>query len=202
MQSHHHFKVPSYFTKRWVVFSIALTLVLLLYLFKDASTIIRVGSAFAFILAFYLADHLFDLRFSLLHYFFILFMAVTAFLLSPLYYIYPNYDKIQHFLLPLLYASIVFWIVRRTNSPRWMQLTFTFFIVVGTLAIFEVGEFLLDQLFNLQLQGVFLRNLQGFVKYKIIQDRNTDTMIDISLGILGSLLYVVIHAYKKRIGKF
>jgi hypothetical protein len=74
---------------------------------------------------------------------------------------------------------------------KW-KLTFTFFIMVGLLSIFELGEYILDYFFNLKLQGVFLRNLQGLEKYNILMDRNDDTMADLGLGIISSLIYVII----------
>ena len=62
-------------------------------------------------------------------------------------------------------------------------------------------EFILDTLFDLKLQGVFIRDYSGIAKLKIIQDRNDDTMIDLILGTISSLIFVTakttIFYYKK-----
>jgi len=84
---------------------------------------------------------------------------------------------------------------------KW-QLFFVFFVVIGSLGIHEIGEYLLDYFFNLKLQGVFLRNLQGLEKYDVLLDRIDDTMIDMSLGIIGTFVYVSSHwVWKKYIKK-
>ena len=72
---------------------------------------------------------------------------------------------------------------------KW-RLTFIFFIVVGSLSLFELGEYGLDYFFDFKLQGVFLRDLQGLEKFNIIMDRIDDTMIDIATGVIGTMYYV------------
>jgi len=73
---------------------------------------------------------------------------------------------------------------------KW-KMVFTFFIVLGSLGIFEIGEYLLDQFFDLKLQGVFLRSIQGLEKYDILIDRIDDTMIDMVFGVFGATIYAV-----------
>ena len=57
------------------------------------------------------------------------------------------------------------------------------------LSIFEIIEFLLDQFFDLKLQGVFLRDISGISKFDIMMDKNDDTMIDLILGTIGSAIF-------------
>jgi hypothetical protein len=91
--------------KKRIYFGFAILLLISIYLFKDSWFILRSLTALVFVGFFYLVDHSFDLRFKARHYFFIFFIAIANLLLSPLYYIYPNYDKIQHFVVPILIAQ-------------------------------------------------------------------------------------------------
>ncbi|MEK6889170.1 MAG: hypothetical protein AABW80_03630 [Nanoarchaeota archaeon] len=80
---------------------------------------------------------------------------------------------------------------------KW-KLTFTFFITLGILGIFEISEYALDSLFDLKLQGVFVRDASGLEKLNIIQEPLDDTITDLVLGILGSALYSISLLIIKR----
>ncbi len=181
-----------YMNKRRVTLAISLLILILLYIFKNTSLLMRSLSAISLLFVFYLIDHYFDLEFKEIHYLFIITIAISSFLLSPLYYTYPQYDKIQHIFQPIMFASIIFHLVNRLKLKPILKLTFLFFIVIGSLGMFEIGEYALDYFFDLKLQGVFLRNIQGLEKYDILLDRIDDTMIDLSLGVLGTLIYLVV----------
>src|SRR6266540_5808452 len=99
-------KKQRYKIKRRVIISICIAVIAFLYAFKNASFLLRALSTIAAIIMFYVFDHLFDMDFSEKHYAFALIIAFSSFLLSPLYYIYPQYDKIQHFIIPMMYSSI------------------------------------------------------------------------------------------------
>jgi len=185
--------------KRNAILALSIAIVLVLFMFKNYSTVLRTLSAIGLIAVFYLADHLFDIEFKRIHYVFIIVIAISSFLLSPLYFIYPNYDKVQHLIQPILVSAIAFFMISRLKIRLRWKLTFTFFVVMGILGLHEIGEYLLDYFFDLKMQGVFLRNLQGLEKFDILQDRIDDTMIDMSLGVLGSLVYVLYVGYTKMI---
>lgn len=161
------------------------------------------ASSIGALLAIFTIDNLFKLKLKATHYWMITGMIITGFLLSNFYYLYPSYDKILHILQPICIFVIVFYLVSKLDLPYKWELTFSFFIVVALLGLFETGEFALDYLFDLKLQGVFLRGVQGLEKYNIILDPNTDTMIDLSLGILSSGLYAAANAIwvVMRLGK-
>ncbi len=179
----------SFEKKRWLVVGLFLALLIALYTFKNTSFLIRTLSAMSLIAFFYAVDHYFNIRFMFHHYLFIFIISITGFMLSPLYFIYPSFDKILHFVLPFLYASIIFFLIARLKLSRRWDLVFTFFVIVGSLALFELGEYALDLLFDLKLQGVFLWNQDGSQKFDIILDRNDDTMMDLALGTLSAALY-------------
>lgn len=185
--------------KRRTIFGISLVLLVILYLFKDASLLLRVLSSIGLLVFFYVIDHYFDLRFEARHYVYVIIFAVFGLMLSPLYYIYSSYDKIQHFILPMLFASIVFHVISKLKLSLYWKVVFTFFVTIGFLGIFEIGEYVLDELFDMKLQGVYLRDFEGLAKFNLIVNRIDDTMVDMFLGIVGSGLYTsVLYGYLKR----
>lgn len=192
----------NYAKKRQILLVFTVVLLLLLYLFKNASTFLRVISAVGTLFFFYAADHLFDIRFRKRHYIFVLIIAIASFLGSPFYYVYPDYDKIQHFLQPILLCSLTFFTINKLHLELKWKITFTFFVIVALLGIFEIGEFALDSLFNLKLQGVYLRDTQGLEKFNLLMDPLKDTMVDLVYGILGSLIYCMTLAvyYRRKLG--
>ncbi len=180
-----------YLHKRRFVLILSALILLMIYFFKDSSFILRSVTASAFLIFFYFIDHFFDIRFNIKHYILIIIIAISSLLLSPLYYLYPNYDKVQHFVQPIFICVIVFFMVSKLKLDFKWKLTFTFFIVIGILGLFEIGEYALDHFFDLKLQGVYLRDLHGLDKLNLISDRIDDTMIDLILGVVGSLLFMI-----------
>lgn len=83
--------------------------------------------------------------------------------------------------------------VSKLNLKIKWELTFTLFIVLGSLTLFEIGEYGLDHFFDLKLQGVFTRDASGLEKYVLVQDPLTDTMYDLILGVLGTLSFMVVR---------
>lgn len=117
-------------------------------------------------------------------------MSIMGIILSFLYFRFPNYDKIEHFFFPIMFASITYHILsKKLDIPFKWKLFFTLFIIIGSLSIFELIEYFLDFSFNWRLQGVFIEDPTG--NYKEILGRIDDTMIDMLIGIIGTLLYIV-----------
>lgn len=182
----------SYKTKRRIIFGMALLVVALLFIFRNLSFLILSLSAIAFLVMFYMGDHLFDIRFKTRHYYMAIFIAVASFLLYNLYSFYAPYDKILHFVQPILVSALVFHMALELKVDLKWKLVFTFFVVTGLVGMFEIGEYVLDLFFDLNLQGVVLRGLQEFGEELVfLQAPIDDTMIDMSLGVLGSVVYVV-----------
>lgn len=190
-----------YKTKRRIVVGVSILIIAALYAFKNTSFLVTTLSTIGFLILFYIVDHFFDIEFKDRHYGFILIIAVSGFLLSPFYYIYPSYDKVLHFILPLLFADISFHMVDKLDIKLRWKLTFVFFIVIGFVGLHEIGEYTLDWFFDLKLQGVFLRNLQSLEKYDILLDRIDDTMIDMILGVLGAAVYCLGLGWFKQMRK-
>jgi len=182
----------AYRHKRLIVGIISLIVLIAIYLFKDSpSVILRYSTFIGLIVTFSIIDHLFDIRFHLKHYFFIIIIGGVSILFYYLYFTYPQYDKLQHFILPMFLCSIIFFMINKLKLALKWKITFTFFSVAGLLGMFEIGEYLLDLFFNLKLQGVYLRDLSGLEKFNLLLNPLDDTMADLSFGLLGSSIYAM-----------
>ena len=116
-------------------------------------------------------------------------MIIAGLLLSPLYFIYPQFDKIQHFILPILVSALVFHMISQQKLDMRWKIIFTVLSAIAIITIHELVEYTLDILFDLKLQGVYLRNLEGLEKLNLIQNQIDDTMIDLILGFTGAISY-------------
>jgi len=180
---------------------IGILILLFLYTLKNTSYFVRVSTFLFSILLFYITDLFFKLEFKNHHYLIFILTSAAGILMSPLYFISTNYDKILHLISPILLSILIFYLADKTNLKFSTKLLITFSVILSLLALFEIGEYLLDQLFDLKLQGVFLRDISGISKLRIIMDRNDDTMIDLILGAIGSLIFtiykIIIFNFKK-----
>lgn len=194
----------SYRVKRNTFFILLVVLFLIFFFFRRyfnfltniqylelVNLISLVGLAIV-IFSFYLADKSFNLNFKKRHYFYVYFTSIAGITMSFLYFTFPYYDKVQHFFFPMMYASIIYFTIsKKLNLNLFWKLSFTFFIIIGSLSMFELLEYFLDFLFDWKLQGVFLENTLFPGGYETILNRIDDTMIDIALGILGTLTYIL-----------
>jgi hypothetical protein len=188
MQPKRHYR-----KKRIAIIAFSVLVLLAIYFFQDSSFILRAITTVGAIALFCTLDHVYDIRFENRHYVFMVAILCATVLASPIYFLHPQYDKIQHFLVPILLASMAFFMVNKLNLERKWKLWFAFFITVAILGLFELGEYTLDQFFDFKLQGVFLRDISGLNKLNVIQEPLDDTMMDMFLGVLGTTLY---GAYK------
>lgn len=184
--------------KRRTVLGLSILLLLLIYFFQESSFILRATATIAFLAFFYFIDHFFIIRFRPLHYAFIIIIALLGLMLSPLYFIYPNYDKIQHFIIPILTSSVIFFMINKLNLHIKWKLTFTLFVTAGLLGLFEIGEYMLDWLFDFKLQGVFLRDVSGLDKFNLIQEPLDDTIADLILGFFGAFAYAIYKGIRNK----
>lgn len=192
-------------TRRIIYIVLGVLILSILYTLKNTSYFIRVSGFIFSLLLFFLFDYFFRLRFNKTHYFIFVFISVAGILLSPLYFISSNYDKVLHLIFPALLCVLVFFMVNKLKTKFSIKLFIAAMIVISFLALFEIGEFTLDKLFNWKLQGVYLRDYSGVEKLNIVMDRNEDTMIDLILGTISSLFFILIKTstfhYKKYILK-
>ncbi|MBT4135996.1 hypothetical protein HOD75_01365 [archaeon] len=154
--------------------------------------------AFVFIVSFFwVGDRIFKFKFKYYHYVALIFMALFGVLFSPLYLLFPGYDKVLHFTFPFLGCFLIFYIVNKLELDLRTKLMFSFSIMITLITFSEIAEFILDWLFDLNLQGVFAGDVGGTFKIasgdvQVLQSRISDTMTDLILGVLGSATFVLV----------
>jgi hypothetical protein len=192
-------------SKKVVYIVVGIIILLLLYALKNTSYFTRTAGFIFAILLFFIGNEFFKFNFKLHHHLILIAIAAFGILFSPLYFMYPSYDKILHFLSPILVSILIFYLVNKLDISFSKKLLITISLVISAITLFEVVEFTLDKLFDLKLQGVFIRDMTGVAKLNIIMDPIDDTMIDLILGIIGALVFAgsktIIFAYKRYILK-
>src|SRR4030042_5835164 len=159
-------------TKKYLYVVTALFLLVLLYALKNTSYFARASSFIAAFVVFFIIDTIFGLKFRNRHYIIFIFIAATGILFSPLYYIYPNYDKILHLISPFLFCLLIYYLVNKIQGISLpVKLFLTVSIVVSLLAFWELFEFGLDKAYDLKMQGVWIRDVTGMGKINMIMDR-------------------------------
>ena len=174
-----------------------------IFIFRNSEWGLRAASAVEIITLFFLGDKIFQVRFMKRHYAFLIILIIAGFLGSPLYFIYPNYDKILHLIGPMLVCSIVLFMIKKLHLEMKWKIMFAFFATFALLGTFELGEYTIDKLFDFKLQGVYLRDAYGLDKLNVVTDKIDDTMLDLFFGMLGIAIYCafVSWIYKKRTHK-
>jgi len=191
--------------KKIVYTAIGIFLFALLYALKNTSYFTRASTFIFSVVMFFIVDYFFALNFKKRHYLIFILISAAGVLLSPLYFISSSYDKILHLSSPFFISILIFFLINKLKTKFSIKLLLTISIVIALLTLFEIGEFTLDKLFDLKLQGVYLRDYSGVEKLNIIMDKNDDTMIDLILGTISALIFalakITIFHYKRYILK-
>lgn len=86
---------------------------------------------------------------------------------------------------------MIFFAVNKLKIKFQWKLLITFTSILSMFVLLEIGEYLLDLFLGFKLQGVYVRDISGVQKLKILQDPLNDTMIDMIFGLIGSLVFVI-----------
>jgi len=187
----------------WFYLIVTIIFLFILFYFRDSEHFVGAISFILAIVLVYIIDKTFNWQFKKIHYIILIIMTGAGLLLSPLYVMYASYDKLLHFVNPFLGCILVFYIVNKFNIDFKAKLFITFTIMMSLITFTEIVEFVIDSYFDLKLQGVFRGEMKVMLKHiegslVIIQDKNTDTMIDLILGTLGSLFFVIVKSFSKK----
>jgi hypothetical protein len=191
-----------------MIYSIGIAIILAVLYYLQGTSYFAGGLTFILsTLLIYFSDKYFKLGLRWYHYFILILMALAGLFLSPLYEVFIFYDKILHFINPILGCFVIFYLVDKSDLDLRMKLFLTFTVMITIISFAEIIEFILDRVFDSRLQGVFKGGLEGMLKYagnseiQIIQDKNTDTMIDLILGFLGSMVFVFSRFFYEKLRK-
>jgi len=101
------------------------------------------------------------------------------------YYNFQYYDKILHTIIPLFICYCIFDYTKKVNFKNKI---IVFLITLGVLSSFEIFEWLLDVLFNLNMMGVMSNGV-------LLMTPIDDTIIDLIMGSLASILVLYFRKY-------
>jgi hypothetical protein len=192
----------NYKNKKVFIIGIFISFLLIFYLLKNTSWIIRFMGMISGLIIFYLFDNFFKINFRLIHYFYVFLILFFGIILAPLYFISENYDKFLHFLSPILGSCLIFYVVNKQRLSISWKLLVTFMFIVSFLTIHEIGEYFMDFLWDMKLQGVYIRDVSGLEKLNLVMQKNSDTMVDLIMGVFGSLSFTIgksiSYFYKKK----
>lgn len=177
--------------KRWLIISIGIGVLLILYFLKNSSMFIRVAGFITGVIIFYFLDIFFKINFQPKHYLYILIILTSSMLFSPLYFISESYDKILHLILPIFGSALIFYMINNKRLSFQWKLLVTFMFIISFIAIHEMGEYLLDLFWDLKLQGVYIRDISNIEKLNLILPKNTDTMIDMLISTFGGIVFTI-----------
>ena len=100
------------------------------------------------------------------------------------------------------FRKVAMYLTKRACS-NILQASVVFLFIVASLTIHEIGEYLIDQFWDFKLQGVYIRDVSGLEKLNLVQSKNDDTMTDIILGTIASLLFIAVKGissfYKNKL---
>jgi hypothetical protein len=176
-----------------------LTLFLLIgYLFDALFPILSLLELALAITIFYLIDKTFKINFKAIHYLLVTLMFIVGVSFSCFYYVYPLYDKILHLINPFLITLIIFYVVDKQPLSLSKKWGITFCILMTFATLHEIGEYLLDTFLGTTTQGAYLIDPDFANKLRPIQSKIDDTMMDIILGAIGSLLFLISIFIKRK----
>jgi len=123
-------------------------------------------------------------------------------LIFEFFYKVSFYDKLLHFIVPALLFPLVYYFVKKRITDKKMLILFCICAVLALAVLWEIFEFGIDANSNLLMQGVYLKQGEGFfwLEERLqLQDKNVDTMYDLIFNLLGSLAAGFVYSiYKKK----
>ncbi len=185
--------------KRRVIIFLSCLLLLLLYVTRNVSILIPFSLALIALFLFSYIDRAFHFNFPEVYYVYIFAIFVLGTIIGPgdppfgLYYRDIFFDKVLHFLNPILMCAILFYTLDRLQISLKWKLIMTVGLVFGILGLWEIGEYLSDVWLGTLNQGVYVYDVVTQLKAQQLSDPITDTMRDLIFGLLGSITFV---AYK------
>ncbi len=179
-------------TKRNLYVGLAVVVLASLWILKNTNYFFRALNFTITFLVFFLIDSLFKLKFRNRHYIILIIIITTGILLNPLYEVYPVYDKILHFITPILFCIVIFYLVNKLKEiPISTKIFLTLSIVISLLAVWEIIEFAIEELLGFRMQGVYIKDMSLIPELKLVMGKHNDTMMDLIMGTLGTIAFSI-----------
>jgi len=193
--------------RRRVIIVLVSIFIVLLYFSRNLFIAIPFVITIVALLLFGYIDRSFKLNFPDSFYIYIFFIFILGTIIGPgappfgYYNRLLVYDKLLHFISPILMSAVVFYILNRLEITLKWKFLMTVGLLFGVLGLFEIGEYISDVLFGTLLQGVYVLDIAEAVNYQVVLEPIHDTMQDLILGLLGSIVFVGYKFLELRIKK-
>ena len=179
-----------YKQKARLIFGIILIFLAFFYFLSRYNVLFLVAGSIFSVIIFYLADYFMGWEFNIWHYLAFFIMVIQGVLLMPLYFMGTSIDKYQHFIFPILTCFLIYHIIRKMDLSRNDKLWITLTILISTITLFEIYEYLADYFWNVKFQGVYAGSWVE-QRFELIMPRIDDTMVDLMIGIAGGITFVI-----------
>lgn len=118
------------------------------------------------------------------------------------YNLFPFFDKIVHFLSPIILCVLVFNLAKDKIKNKTFLILFCIASIIALSVIWEITEYSFDNLVDSKMQGVYLAEGKFFGlyerQYEPVQTEIDDTMSDLIYNCLGSLVFGLAYFFKNR----
>lgn len=120
-----------------------------------------------------------------------------------LYWAIPFFDKIVHFINPIIICNLVYHLSKKKIKDKKMLILFCIFFVITLSVMWEFVEYGFDNIADSKMQGVYSideKEFFGFYErqYLPVQSRIDDTMTDLIFDFLGACAFGIYFLFKKK----
>ena len=123
-------------------------------------------------------------------------------LVFEFYYNYAFYDKILHFIDPIIISIFIYNLAKPYIKNKKFAVMFSIFTVISLGAAWEIIEYGFDNTFGTMMQGTYILEEDHFfslTKRTEVFDKLKDTMGDMLSNILGVLTFAIgFYLYSNR----
>lgn len=109
-----------------------------------------------------------------------------------LFYTLPYFDKWIHLFSPILACNLFYYLFEKKITDKKTLILFSVTFLLSFELIFELIEYFFDVNFNTLLQGVHNFGIEKLnSKVGIVMPRFEDTIYDMALNLLGSIIWAI-----------
>ena len=114
----------------------------------------------------------------------------------------PFFDKIVHFISPLIICNLIYHLFKKKIKNKKMLILFCIVSFITISVIWEIAEYGFDGLVSSNMQGVYFTKGEFFGvyerQYEPVQSEIDDTMTDLIFGFLGACIFGIYSVFKKN----
>jgi hypothetical protein len=181
------------FEKREIIVFLLLIIGFILFIFNGKIGIYGLLFFFVLIFMFYIIDRVFLINFTMTHYLYLVFVGFGGVLFGYLQSEVMYLDKFFHFFSAMMLTSVTYYFSKKMKfrNPLVVSILLSLFVIFA----YEFYEYVLDLFFLTSYRGSY-----NVVDGKIVEvlSGSVDTFLDMVIGGIGVLCYVILRLLKKE----